>query len=310
MFTPDRLESSLSSSKATENPKKNGQIPSWARIPTLAGRLLLAALTTSPAIVLGADAISQAINPEIAYADGGAFGKLLSIERLEECKWDIHMEAKGLPKDTPIQMDIETDSYSTYNCSTGGKVNSVGLQGIKSIDVGTTDASGQITIDYLESRYGFFNFYINAGAQSSDQIAFIDIVYSKSEIPINTPAPTATTEISPTATPTRTITPTVSPSFLPEEPTPTFAETLTPSVTVTADILPVVNPTPIPELNPAQSRPNTPDNQQGIPTWLWAIGAGLVGIVAGKYFFRKPQQQQAETMQDKARKLKQQIDDN
>ncbi len=59
MLNPDRAEFRLQPASVSENFKKNGHIPRWARISAFALRASLAILTTTPSMVVAADLINH-----------------------------------------------------------------------------------------------------------------------------------------------------------------------------------------------------------------------------------------------------------
>lgn len=70
MLNPDRAEFGSQPELASENARRNGHLPRWARVPAFALRTSLAILTTSPGMAIAADAIHHRENPSIVYDSG------------------------------------------------------------------------------------------------------------------------------------------------------------------------------------------------------------------------------------------------
>lgn len=68
MLNPDRAELRLQPTLAPENPRKNGHIPRWLRVPAFAVRTSLAILAAGSGAI-AADVLTYTDNPAIVYAD-------------------------------------------------------------------------------------------------------------------------------------------------------------------------------------------------------------------------------------------------
>ncbi len=270
MTNPDRAEVGLQLTSVAENPKKNGHFPRWFREHSLASRIFLAALTATPYSVFAADAIYRSVNPPIVYASGVATGKLIGIERLAECKWDIHMEATGFRPGLTIGV-ITFNDHNEYNCPGGDKNEDVGAARIDAWQfVGVADSNGHIFFDIIQNQYGSFRYTVYSSTiTAADHDSFsINASYSKDQIPINTPsAPT---------------------------PPPTFTDAQK-KLSEQAGYLPTRTPTPAPaptnpprpEVRPTQVVSSSQNSAPGIPGWLWGLAASPVAGLAVYWGYKR-----------------------
>lgn len=70
MLNPDRAEFESKPPSIFENPKKNGHIPRWLRVPTFAARMFLITLTTTPGMAVAANVTNYIENSSIVYDSG------------------------------------------------------------------------------------------------------------------------------------------------------------------------------------------------------------------------------------------------
>ncbi len=125
----------------------NLHLPRWARASVFTARTFLAILTATPGTIIAADAIYNAVNPSIVYADSPT-GKISEIQRVGDCRWDITVEVTGLRPGANLKA---TNYYDFSDCQGNHRSGSYGPY-----NLGVADNSGRNITVHPQSDFGSY----------------------------------------------------------------------------------------------------------------------------------------------------------
>lgn len=148
MTNPDRAELGLQSTPVSENSRKSGHVPSWARVPVLAVRTSLAILAATPGMVVVADTINHRENASIVYdSDKNVTINLQSLIPPSDPQplavYKLYMTAGQY---------VYRDSKSTSNFIDNWGRTHIGLKAGQTLEI---SATGRVLLQdqYYEDRY-------------------------------------------------------------------------------------------------------------------------------------------------------------
>lgn len=135
MINPDRAELGPQSTLEPENPKKNGHLPRWLRVPAFTTRTCLALLATTPGIIIAIDATNH-------REDRFIIDTTVSInnESLQQQPYNFYLDSRLEPPGLNTGIDIVAGQQ--INIKASGKAQ-YGYQGTECIGYPETDPDGK-----------------------------------------------------------------------------------------------------------------------------------------------------------------------
>lgn len=118
MLNVDRAEFGPQPAQEPEKPRKNGHIPSWARVPAFALRASLAILTATPGMVVAADVINRMDNSAVVYNSDQKI--------IVGPQYDFDQPELATATPTPTTNPLSPLTYNVKLCRDGGDLSCTG----------------------------------------------------------------------------------------------------------------------------------------------------------------------------------------